>query len=382
MISYIPWNKVKNKLWIAMLCSIAFLLCGCRGTQALPPEITVKEEICTPKPTAVPTPEPVPETVVVPSPAEEELREQFFVLLRSLPTDCPVMEKYAAVAPNEYPGFQDIRSLRESITFLADEINQLVEGRCLQALEQLYDLYPDTQYRYELEFTPIDWKYLGAILWTLPEDFDFTTLFSMDCAVSTESDTLWLHVMLSPINFSLFAQEHSGEERDTFMHARFLKSYLTTIYDDAGEEVDYVQPTLAEEYIVAMGKPLKRTKFADRWYQGRSNNTRKHTGLDMHGAANQYIFSCTDGTVLYVGFDAVAGNYVIIRDDLGYEYHYYHMVRKSAFLKEGQRVKKGDHIGNVGNTGNSSVNHLHLALIDPQDRYVRLYDVMKAKYGK
>ena len=182
--------------------------------------------------------------------------------------------------------------------------------------------------------------------------------------------------------FQPFLYSLAGDDRDLYMDARYIMTYLTTVFDAEGEEIDYVMPVLSDDYIATIQKPLEKTSYYDSWYQGRSNNTRKHTGLDMRAPANSEIRSCTDGTVLYIGYQATPGNYVVILDDEGYEYHYYHMIRQTDFLQEGQRVSAGDLIGHVGNTGNSAVNHLHLSLITPDSVFVKLFDMMNALYSK
>ena len=79
----------------------------------------------------------------------------------------------------------------------------------------------------------------------------------------------------------------------------------------------------------------------------------------------------------HIGRDKVAGNYVIVKDDAGFEYHYYHMVRMTDFLAPGDRVQRGDVVGHVGNTGNSVANHLHLAIVSPDLTYINPYPVLK-----
>ena len=51
------------------------------------------------------------------------------------------------------------------------------------------------------------------------------------------------------------------------------------------------------------------------------------------------------------------GNHVIINHGYGYETEYMHMVRIKA--RQGQRVKRGEIIGWVGNTGASTGPHCH-----------------------
>lgn len=65
------------------------------------------------------------------------------------------------------------------------------------------------------------------------------------------------------------------------------------------------------------------------------------------------------------GFVAwAAGNYVILKHS-GDEYSFYaHMIPGSLTVKKGDRVKQGQVIGRVGNSGNSDAPHLHFHLMN------------------
>lgn len=60
------------------------------------------------------------------------------------------------------------------------------------------------------------------------------------------------------------------------------------------------------------------------------------------------------------------GNYVIIEFDGIYAF-FAHISPDSIVVKEGQLIKKGDLIGLVGHTGNSTAPHLHFHLMDTLD---------------
>ncbi len=49
------------------------------------------------------------------------------------------------------------------------------------------------------------------------------------------------------------------------------------------------------------------------------------------------------------------------------------MVELTDFLKPGDKVEAGEHIGDVGNTGNSAANHLHLTIYDANGFLVNPY---------
>lgn len=64
------------------------------------------------------------------------------------------------------------------------------------------------------------------------------------------------------------------------------------------------------------------------------------------------------------GPTAIGGNYVVIDHENGEFSEYDHLAENSITVKAGDRVRQGQVIGSVGNTGYSSVPHLHLQLMD------------------
>lgn len=58
------------------------------------------------------------------------------------------------------------------------------------------------------------------------------------------------------------------------------------------------------------------------------------------------------------------GNFVVLDIGRGAYALYAHMRRGSVRLRAGDRVRRGDHIGSVGNSGNSQAPHLHFHVMD------------------
>ena len=83
-----------------------------------------------------------------------------------------------------------------------------------------------------------------------------------------------------------------------------------------------------------------------------------HTGLDFTADIGTEIYATGDGVVesiesKYSGY----GQHVIINHGFGYESLYAHMSRVA--VRPGQKVRRGEIIGYVGNTGTSTGPHLH-----------------------
>ncbi|MEO6254621.1 MAG: peptidoglycan DD-metalloendopeptidase family protein [Ferruginibacter sp.] len=82
-----------------------------------------------------------------------------------------------------------------------------------------------------------------------------------------------------------------------------------------------------------------------------------HPGIDFTAPQGTPIYATGDGVVITAGLGTGTGNHVVINHGYGYETKYLHMVRIKA--RPGQRVKRGEVIGWVGNTGASTGPHLH-----------------------
>lgn len=86
--------------------------------------------------------------------------------------------------------------------------------------------------------------------------------------------------------------------------------------------------------------------------------TKFHAGMDFSAPIGTEIYATGDGTVVRADADASGyGNHVRISHGYGYLTLYGHMSRIK--VRRGQKVKRGDVIGYVGNTGKSVGPHLH-----------------------
>ena len=93
-----------------------------------------------------------------------------------------------------------------------------------------------------------------------------------------------------------------------------------------------------------------------------------HNGVDIAVPTGTHLYSAVDGTVILAGYSQSAGNWVKVRTESGYTVIMMHM--DSLTVSTGQTVKKGDHLGCSGNTGNSTGPHLHLEVRDPSDKAI------------
>ena len=86
--------------------------------------------------------------------------------------------------------------------------------------------------------------------------------------------------------------------------------------------------------------------------------TKFHAGMDFAAPVGTEIYATGDGTVVRADSDASGyGNHVRIQHGYGYLTLYGHMSRIK--VRAGQKVKRGDVIGYIGNTGKSVGPHLH-----------------------
>lgn len=116
-----------------------------------------------------------------------------------------------------------------------------------------------------------------------------------------------------------------------------------------------------------------------------------HKGVDFgwYGSKhhNQPVFACDDGVVIYNRYQKTGGYVIHIRHDNGYVSEYGHLLKDSQTIHEGDKVKKGQQIAQMGASGKVTGEHLHFGLykgkkinyllkykfVDPL-KYINLYD--------
>jgi murein DD-endopeptidase MepM/ murein hydrolase activator NlpD len=82
-----------------------------------------------------------------------------------------------------------------------------------------------------------------------------------------------------------------------------------------------------------------------------------HRGLDIAGRISTPILAPAEGKVRYVGEHQALGQTVILRHGYGLETVYGHL--SEIEVKAGQKIKRGEILGRMGNTGRSTGPHLH-----------------------
>ena len=88
---------------------------------------------------------------------------------------------------------------------------------------------------------------------------------------------------------------------------------------------------------------------------------RMHTGLDFTADIGTEIYATGDGVVKAPNGGSGYGLHIVVDHGFGYQTLYAHMSRMA--VRPGEKVKRGQIIGYVGNTGVSSGPHLHYEVI-------------------
>lgn len=93
-----------------------------------------------------------------------------------------------------------------------------------------------------------------------------------------------------------------------------------------------------------------------------------HTGVDIAANAGTPIYAVADGVVIEAQTHNAYGKLIRIQHADGKQTYYAHC--SYIGVTEGQQVKQGDFIGEVGMTGNATGNHLHIEVRDADGRTV------------
>ncbi len=82
-----------------------------------------------------------------------------------------------------------------------------------------------------------------------------------------------------------------------------------------------------------------------------------HAGLDIAAPHGKEVLAPSDGTVVFAGLEGGYGNVLVIDHGYGIKTRYGHLAQIG--VKAGDRVRRGQHVAAIGNTGRSTGPHLH-----------------------
>ncbi len=86
-----------------------------------------------------------------------------------------------------------------------------------------------------------------------------------------------------------------------------------------------------------------------------------HKGIDMAASMGTPIYAGESGTVTSASYSGSGGNMIVINHGNGIQTYYMHCSK--MYVHAGQKVSRGENIGAVGSTGNSTGPHLHFQVM-------------------
>ena len=146
------------------------------------------------------------------------------------------------------------------------------------------------------------------------------------------------------------------------------------------KKVTYMRRVPVSSRSSRFGMPLRHARitsgFSYRRWHPILHRYRPHHGTDFGARRGTPLLAVNSGKVIFSGWMGGYGKVVKIRHAGGYVSLYAHQSR--IRVKRGQRVKKGQIIGYVGNTGRSTGPHLHFGLMK-NGRWVNPMKVLRRK---
>ena len=151
---------------------------------------------------------------------------------------------------------------------------------------------------------------------------------------------------LTPLSFSTRGEEALADA----LRANKLLNQMDrlNLYRIAAQKAPFANPVKAAFRFTSKFGPRRDPKTGGR---------RMHKGVDFAAPNGTPLYATADGVVTHAGWSSGYGRLVKIQHEFGIETRYAHMSKLRA--KVGQRVSRGDRIGDMGASGRVTGVHLH-----------------------
>ncbi|MCP4725462.1 MAG: M23 family metallopeptidase [bacterium] len=188
---------------------------------------------------------------------------------------------------------------------------------------------------------------------------------------STDKNTGGLSINVNnPFKDDRFSDSafHNNMENsfDLLFELSELISYLNNSYSTLQIKLDQLESVpdgLPMRGSIVSGFGMRKSPFG--------KHQHFHRGIDVINVVNASVRAGGDGVVLATGKNSLWGNNVLIDHGFNIKTQYGHL--NKILVKKGQKVKKGDIIGKMGNTGRTTGPHLHYQVWvgeNPQDPFL------------
>jgi murein DD-endopeptidase MepM/ murein hydrolase activator NlpD len=153
--------------------------------------------------------------------------------------------------------------------------------------------------------------------------------------------------------------EHIDTSDNGSIDMETLKEEIRLTMESVGEIKDYLSQQRDIFVATPKGWPVMGRISSPYGYRVHPNSGQRdfHGGMDIASGPGTPVKATADGIVSYAGWSGGNGNLVALEHGLGFSTYYAH--NRSVTVKVGQKIKRGDIIGYVGSTGNSTGPHLH-----------------------
>lgn len=229
-------------------------------------------------------------------------------------------------APTEKRLFHENRQLRSQYNMLNNRLDN-----CLKVMSDIQSR-DDNFYRVMMQMDPLSRGQRLAGLDNEARYRKFRNLNDADLIIdfSRRIDLLERQLYAQSLSFDQLRQEASVQQ-------------------DKINHVPSVLPINIKDYTMSSGYGYRR----DPVY----GSTRFHEGLDFAASTGTAVYATADGQVEVAEWKGGYGQCIDINHGYNYLTRYGHLSR--ILVRSGQKVKRGEKIGEVGSTGKSTGSHLH-----------------------
>lgn len=176
------------------------------------------------------------------------------------------------------------------------------------------------------------------------------------------------------VNSSKLAEKHRSV-KERLDRTREIKAKLAAYELGARVYISgFVFPLASDaEFIDSWGYPRMVGTSSEHWHQG----------TDIFAPYGAPAVAAENGVIQRLGQASLGGNKLWVRGASGMSYYYAHLSAFAEGMQDGRRVRAGEVVGYVGDTGNAKGTspHLHFETHPPGGEVVNAYPLLRAAYS-